>query len=582
MLAFNNHFKFLLNIDLFGKVPKLYYKGKPKRRTFIGSFSTILYMIIYICFFIYKIKRMANKVDVNYYETYIFTEGVPSIELNNDNYYGGFALGNPLTLKTFIDETIYYPKGIYRKGIRKDDDWKWEEEEVELERCKLEKFGSKYRDFFKNVNLDNLYCVKELNATLEGYMTSDVYSYFKIDFYPCHNSTKNNFSCKPTEIIDNYITSTFIEFKMQDIELTPNVYATPIQFQRRDIQGVAFKHLLQNIYTHLQIVIIETDEDILGFKDFGKIRKEKFLKYDESFVHVAPAVSDIYKNGGSFVTVTIQLAGKVLTQKRTYTKLIDVLGEVGGFMEVIFSLFQTTLFFLTDNLYDISLVNNLFSFDIKNNNIIIKNNNNSNQKIENILFDKKSINNGPNNMINDLSSHRIININNSKDLSNNSGYNENALNKKKINNEINSISRNIKMKKIKRKIKIKKGKSIHDLQTNGNSDAKTLELEEKIINIEKNMNDKNILNESKLNNNNYIGEKEKDKVTEGNNKNENTKVIINKIVFNPFCTYFCFLCFRKRKNLENNLLDKGMDLIAEKLDILNIFKKLYNIDKSNE
>ena len=575
MFAFNNHFKFLLTIDLFGKVPKLYYKGKPKRRTFIGSFSTIIYMIIYIGFFIYKIKRMLDKVDVNYYETYIFTEGVPSIDLNNDNYYGGFALGNPLTLKTFIDETIYYPKGIYRTGIKIDDEWVWNQQELDLERCKLENFGSKYRDLFKNVNLDNLYCLKNLNATLKGYMTSDVYSYFKIDFYPCRNSTANNFSCKPTEIIDRYITSTFIEFKMQDIELTPNVYATPVEFQRRDIQGVAFKNLLQNIYTHLQIVNIETDEDILGFKDFANIRKEKYLKYDESFVHVAPAVSDIYKIGGSFCTVTIQLAGKVLTQKRTYTKLIDVLGEVGGFMEVIYSLFQTILFFLTDNLYDISLVNNLFSFDIEKNNIIIKNNNN---KFVSILNDKKQIENPPNININDLSSHRIMNINNKESTNYNK---ENTLNKNKINNEINSISRNIKVKKIK-KIKIKKGKSIQEQQTIGNSDAKTLNLEEKTINFDKNINDKNILDESKLNNNNYVNQMEKDKMTEGNNKNENIKTIINQIQFNPFCTYFCFLCFRKRKILENNLLDKGIELITENLDILNLFKKLYNIDRNKD
>ena len=575
MFAFSNHFKFLLTLDLFGKVPKLYYKGKTKRRTFIGSFSTILYMIIYIGFFIYKIKRMLDKVDLNYYETYIFTEGVPSIELNNDNYYGGFALGNPLTLKTFIDETIYYPKGIYRTGIRIDDDWVWKEQELELERCKLEKFGSKYKDLFKNVNLDNLYCLKNINATLQGYMTSDVYSYFKIDFYPCHNSSENNFSCKPTEIIDRYITSTFIEFKMQDIELTPNVYATPVEFQRKDIQGVAFKHLLQNIYTHLQIVNIETDEDILGFKDFANIRKEKFLKYDESFVHVAPAVADIYKKPSSFCTVTIQLAGKVLTQKRTYTKLIDVLGEVGGFMEVIYSLFQTILIFLTDNLYDISLVNNLFSFDIEKNTIIIKNNNN--YKIGKNLYDKKSIDNPYNSNINDLSSHRIMNINKSKDLSVDHNNKENVLNNNKINNDINPISRNVKVIKMKKKIKIKKGKSIQDLQTNGNNDAKTLNLEDKTINLD----DKNILNESKLKNNNYINQKEKDKVFEENKKNENTKTIINEIKFNPFCTYFCFLCFRKRKILENNLLDKGIDLIAEKLDILNIFKKIYNIDKNN-
>ena len=62
------------------------------------------------------------------------------------------------------------------------------------------------------------------------------------------------------------------------------LYKTPVKFEKKDIQGVAFKNLYQKIYTHLQIVNIETDEDILGFKDFH-IKNEKFLKYDDICVY---------------------------------------------------------------------------------------------------------------------------------------------------------------------------------------------------------------------------------------------------------------------------------------------------------
>ena len=43
----------------------------------------------------------------------------------------------------------------------------------------------------------------------------------------------------------------------------------------------------QKIYAHLQNVNIETDEDILGFKDFH-IKNEKYFKYNESFIHTNP------------------------------------------------------------------------------------------------------------------------------------------------------------------------------------------------------------------------------------------------------------------------------------------------------
>ena len=42
------------------------------------------------------------------------------------------------------------------------------------------------------------------------------------------------------------------------------------------------------------------------------------------------------KTGGPIADVTLQLAAKVLTEKRQYMQLIDVLGDVGGLMEILF------------------------------------------------------------------------------------------------------------------------------------------------------------------------------------------------------------------------------------------------------
>ena len=40
------NFKLIQEIDLFGREPKLYYKEKPKRKTYFGSFATITYAVI--------------------------------------------------------------------------------------------------------------------------------------------------------------------------------------------------------------------------------------------------------------------------------------------------------------------------------------------------------------------------------------------------------------------------------------------------------------------------------------------------------------------------------------------------------
>ena len=115
-----------------------------------GRIFTFLYIIIYIAFFIYKLVRMIKKVDVTFYETRTYTGEIPSIELNSEIFYGGFALADPYTLQTFIDEKIYYTKGYFIDGKKEDNNWKFDFIEIKVEKCKLEKFGSKYRELFED------------------------------------------------------------------------------------------------------------------------------------------------------------------------------------------------------------------------------------------------------------------------------------------------------------------------------------------------------------------------------------------------------------------------------------------------
>ena len=584
------NFKFIQEIDLFGREPKLYFKEKPKRKTYFGSLATITFAIIYIAFFIYKINKMLKKSDVSFYETYVYTNGTPEIELNNENFYGGFSLGNPSTQETFIDETIYYPRGfiIYAKKI--NNKWNYVRRSLKFETCRLNQFGSKYRKVFSDVPLDNLYCLIYEDGNLEklrGYMTTNDYSYIQIDFVPCNNLTNNN-TCKPKEELKQIFLNTFIEFKMQDSELTPQLYKTPVQFERKDIKGVAFQNLYQKIYTHLQIVNIETDEDILGFKDFH-IKNEKYLKYDESFVHTNPRENNIYDTPGEpLCTVIIQLAGKVLTQKRTYPKLVDVLGEVGGFMEVIYSVFKILLILITDVLYDISLVNNLFSFNIDKKVIIIKNL--KNKEIENISSgkneqEKNSIIKLPTS--NMSSSIRTLNINMSKNLISRGSIQNNIINRNKMTKE-SSISRNIKIPN-RRSFKIKprynKNSIISNFNTYESSEVKRINIVGKNFKSESNkkiFNNNNIntnSNDFNINNLNITDVKERNTETEKDIKKDK---IIEKIRFSFLYPYFCFLCLRRKKNLQNDLLNKGMKLVYQKLDIFNIFKKMYLFDSKSE
>ena len=92
---------FLTDFDLFGKPPEFYYKGRSKKSSIFGIILTVIYVILYIAFLIYKLIRMFKRVDVTFYDSYTF-QGIPSLPLTNNEFYGGFGMGG------IVDERMYH------------------------------------------------------------------------------------------------------------------------------------------------------------------------------------------------------------------------------------------------------------------------------------------------------------------------------------------------------------------------------------------------------------------------------------------------------------------------------------------
>ena len=549
--------KFLQDIDLFSRKLELYYNGRPEKTSRIGIFFTLIYISVFFTVILYKLIKMIEKSHGTFYVTYEYEKEPPSIKLSNENFYGGFALENPETYDEFIDETIYYPKAYYKRAERHGKNWEWFIKEIELEKCQIEKFGPLHKDKFKGKELKNLYCFKEINETLMGHYSYDNYSLFFISLFPCINSTKNYNHCKPIEVIDYYLKGTFFSFQMQDIELTPQNYDFPYLATTKDIYYTISKKLFQEVQVFFQIVNIETDTDIIGFTNFQSLRTEKLLKYESMSVMSSIIEDNVYETGESFCDITLKLTNKVLTQRRTYIKLFNILGNIGGLMQVIFSLLKLVSSFSTKILYEESLVNNLFEFNLSRKAILI-----NNKERNYLLKNKFSFKQIPyKRLLTKPINSRInlcINEEDKMEQSNNQ-INEDILNISKLNNEsllmVNSSIR-------------KNGNNLM-INNMGNKNSKK-NIYQKNLNrkIQKKINHKserNIFNFSK-----------------NIEKDENglpKRKIISTIRINRTCLYICFFYVRRRNNLQNILLNEGMKLIIEKLDLLNLFRTIYRDEK---
>ena len=373
---------------------------------------------------------------------------------------------------------------------------------------------------------------------------------------------------------------------MQDSYVTPQDNKSPIKELEKDVPGPLYRDLHQEIYGYLQVTFIETEENIIGFEALSNVKSEMYLKYDHAWVISSPNIFGNYyqEPGGSGFPMTrlrIQLANKVLTLKRYYVQLIDILGDVGGLMEVVFSLLNIISSIVVGILYEESLVNNLFSFDLDKKIISLKEKHNKKKIVfinkDEPLFDLSySLNN---------KKRQSLNINVDSLFSNNKYIEDSSLKPVQINDKEGKII------KIKKKVKrrIKRSGSQHDpskINIYGRNKMQNKNIDENQKELDKNGLSRKSENNQIIKYEEQPHNKEGDKnITniENNNINENINEnkygIVDKITLNKFLVHLCFCWIRIPQNKNNLLLDEGMKIIMEQLEIFNLFMKLYKEEK---
>ena len=253
-----------------------------------------------------------------------------------------------------------------------------EMEKIEVERCNIDKIGSKYKKFFKDYELDNYYCLSKINYTFIFYTNS-----LKIQLFPCKNTSENNNHCKSKEIIDNCLNGKNFEINFEDILITPLNYDNPVKERINYVYTTIFKKFGQFLYVEMELVNIETSTNIIGFDFLTTPKLDSFIKYDSVEIIPQPGYDLDDELNNSIAEIEFQLNDKILLEKRNYIQFIDVLGEIGGLMEIIYSFFDFLCSFLSDILYKKTIANNLFTFDIRKKKILIKKGKNLIFKINN-------------------------------------------------------------------------------------------------------------------------------------------------------------------------------------------------------
>ena len=549
------NFSIFKEIDLFGKEPDIYYKGKQRKTTWMGRICTWLYIIIYIFFFVYKLVRMFKRLDVKFSETNSSTGGLPKIHMTKELFTYAIALADPYQ-NPFIDETIYHPEGVIVSTRTINGKPKTVYKPIDFGICNINDFGKGHQQYAQRLNLSNYYCFKNLDVDFEGYNSAENTTNIMFTINICNQTKKTTGEpCKNRAEILARLNYQNLLMISEDYDITPYDYEKPIKAKLNINTCPIRLDQYQRFAGYYQLTSIETDRNIFGFEALSDIKTEKYLIYDSAII----MSSKMEEYQEDVIQYIILMSEKIKTIQRTYTQLIDVLGDVGGLMEVMESVLGVICLLVADILYDKTMVNNLFSFNVEDYMI----------KIKTKLKESDSINKSKNEENNNEDNFDKKTI----DIS-----------KKTLNKEAKDNSIYLKKDSFKPKTNDKK-KSLNENLTNTNiiinSSGRKSFFKRNTIKIQKSV----LFPQSKI-----VKENNKEQELNINNIEiyENKKDIVNKQIYqnkfikklntNILCTYFCFCCSRKRENFANVLLDEAMSVITEKLDIYNIFRNMYYVD----
>ena len=341
--------------DIYGYSPYLFIGGHKRYGSFLGLFSTLLSIMVGWLISSYFILEFLNKKKFTIITSETNPEGIDSIKLTKNTFYFSFYLQDPISYKPIIDESIYYPKVYYKIAKRNEKEgFIWTQKPLEYGKCELNDFDENYQKLFMNYNLENMYCIKNLNESIKGVFTKDEYSFIFVEFYECKNSTEK-FNCKSQSEINYYLNGTFIAIDFQDISIDPNNFLYPIIPKVGQFYTTLSKNYFKEIHLYFKKILIETDVGLI----FNEIENKEYAKYD----HNEDMLSFKALENGGFLEFSIKFADKITKFSRSYTKAQTVISNIGGFIQFIQTSFWILSNIFVENTVFQKIINKIFYFE---------------------------------------------------------------------------------------------------------------------------------------------------------------------------------------------------------------------------
>ena len=341
MYALDIFLKILLDIDFFGIKPKFNIKNKYSYGTYYGAIVSIFICILLSIIFFMQFFKIILHSEPTLITTIYNDEDPKKLNITPNNFILTFSLQD-INYNNYINESIYFVSAslanvnLYPNGTNH-----LIEKNLSLIKCSDYNF-SLIPEYFKNLPLNNLYCINESLISIQGQFKKNIWSYINLRFYICNKTDDNLNKCASENEIKSRLNGGYIGIFMTDFNVIPNNYSNPSNIFGTNVYNSFSIRNHVDYWMYLKPIEVITDN---GYFMENK-KKDDFFGLDYS-------KSDIYylDDNSNFLTVIIRVSPRRDVYERSYLKIQGAAATIGGMINLSIFIGQLITYFFNLTLY---------------------------------------------------------------------------------------------------------------------------------------------------------------------------------------------------------------------------------------
>ncbi|EAR97718.3 accessory gland protein Acp36DE, putative (macronuclear) [Tetrahymena thermophila SB210] len=372
----------LNNCDIFGKQIILNYNQRSNVKTGFGGIFSILTLIAICLFFWNKFMDFINKNEVTVVSQQTFSNNPSLLTLNTSQFM--FAV--QIQQQTSFLQNPYYNITLEQKTytLLQNGTRVIKTAPIDLEPCTLSHWQtlpeSSLNNTFTQLNLKDYLCVKK-NTTIYigGQYESEIYQFLKFSISKCNNVTKPQFYswnpvCQSYDSAIKYAQNQSVRVQFQMVNFIINANEPQNLVKEIVSSDLFFQIQPESMFTTADIFfteyVIKTDNSLFFTQDIQE-QDYQVQEYGDFRAQYSLYSKDPTKPYATFFFNRSRF-DKLYT--RQYMKLQDVLSQLGGFVNSMIAISAIIVGFYNSNYYVMELANQLYDFDILEENDKMNNN----------------------------------------------------------------------------------------------------------------------------------------------------------------------------------------------------------------